>query len=73
MADRSYGTAVDWIGKVPVLTVYFHPMHIFTNTVGLEDYERIKPSYHDVSALLAALIYSKGFHTREQQLITEIY
>jgi hypothetical protein len=86
MADGSYGTVVDWIGKVPVLTVYFHPMHIFINTVGPEDYERIKPSYKDVSALLAARKPdgSDGVRDRfldllerlpsvEQKLITEIY
>lgn len=51
LADPSIGDPADWIGAVDVLTVDFHPIHVFLNTVSTADYERARPHFGDISAL----------------------
>lgn len=51
LADATIGEPVDWVGKVPILTVDFHPIHVYLNSRTMEDYDKARPDYHNPEAL----------------------
>lgn len=53
MMDAAFGEPVDALGAVRLLTVDFHPIHLFLNTVVMDDYQRARPAFGDVERLKA--------------------
>jgi hypothetical protein len=52
LLDASLGEPASWVGKLDLLTVDFHPIHLFLNSVDLADYEDARADFGDPARLL---------------------
>jgi hypothetical protein len=52
LIDPSFGEPVDLLSAIKPLTVDFHPIHIFLNTVTIDDYESARTDFLNPAALL---------------------
>jgi hypothetical protein len=69
MMDAAFGEPVDALGVVRLLTVDFHPIHLFLNTVVMDDYQRARPAFGDVERL-KALRRPEGSGGARDRLVT---
>ncbi len=51
LVDETIGEPADLIGRTPVLTVDFHPIHVFLNSGTSDDYEVARPAFRDFGEL----------------------
>lgn len=52
LLDPTIGEPAEHLGQLALLTIDFHPIHLFLNTIRIADYEAARPYFRDPTALL---------------------
>lgn len=52
LLDAAFADPAEWWGEVGLLTVDFHPIHLFLNSVEISDYEGARADFQDPERLL---------------------
>jgi hypothetical protein len=74
LVDDTLGEPAELIGRTPVLTVDFHPIHIFLNSRTNDDYEATRPHFRDFARLrtMQRAVGSGGTRDRLMALLDQV-